>query len=128
MYRFSDISRDLKSVLKKHSRVLTKSDKDPEHKSANHGCLIVISYETLRANEYWFTKRDLFYVILDEGHKIKNPNTRVNQTMKKLNASHRIILSGTPIQNSIEELWSLMDFLEPGKLGTLEIFKEDYCN
>ena len=37
-------------------------------------------------------------------------------------------MSGTPIQNSIEELWCLMDFIEPGKLGTLEVFKNEYCD
>ncbi|PJF16868.1 DNA excision repair protein [Paramicrosporidium saccamoebae] len=64
-------------------------------------------------------------VILDEGHKIRNPTTEITVLCKKLQTPHRFILSGTPIQNNLIELWSLMDFVYPGRLGTLNVFKAE---
>ncbi|KAL4373347.1 hypothetical protein HN51_007266 [Arachis hypogaea] len=58
------------------------------------------------------------YCILDEGHIIKNAKSKVTLAVKQLKAQHHLILSGTPIQNNIMDLWSLFDFLMPGFLGT----------
>jgi DNA excision repair protein ERCC-6 len=66
------------------------------------------------------------YVILDEGHKIRNPDAKVTIVAKCFRTPHRIILSGSPIQNNLKELWSLFDFVFPGKLGTLEAFMENF--
>lgn len=66
------------------------------------------------------------YIILDEGHVIKNGKTRTSIAIKNLIASHRLILSGTPIQNNVLELWSLFDFLMPGFLGTEKQFTARY--
>ncbi|KAJ1570051.1 hypothetical protein HK096_004209 [Nowakowskiella sp. JEL0078] len=66
------------------------------------------------------------YCILDEGHKIRNPDAEVTLYCKKLKTAHRLILSGTPIQNNLVELWSLFDFVFPGKLGTLPIFQSQF--
>ena len=59
---------------------------------------------------------------LDEGDKIRNPDTEITIICKQLKTPHRIILTGTPIQNNLKELWSLFDFVFPGRLGTLPIF------
>lgn len=66
------------------------------------------------------------YAVLDEGHKIKNPDTRVTRACKEIRTRHRIILSGTPIQNNLKELWSLFDFVLPGHLGDLPSFRESF--
>ena len=66
------------------------------------------------------------YCILDEGHAIRNPKARITQAVKKVRAEHRLLLSGTPIQNDVVELWSLFDFLMPGFLGTEREFKQSY--
>ncbi|XP_020968760.1 TATA-binding protein-associated factor BTAF1-like isoform X3 [Arachis ipaensis] len=58
------------------------------------------------------------YCILDERHIIKNAKSKVTLAVKQLKAQHHLILSGTPIQNNIMDLWSLFDFLMPGFLGT----------
>nr|XP_025700180.1 helicase SWR1 isoform X1 [Arachis hypogaea] len=58
------------------------------------------------------------YCILDEGHIIKNAKSKVTLAIKQLKAQHHLILSGTPIQNNIMDLWSLFDFLMPRFLGT----------
>ena len=66
------------------------------------------------------------YVILDEAQHIKNRGTRNAKSVKMVQAEHRLILSGTPIENSLDELWSLFDFLMPGFLSGYERFVEKY--
>ncbi len=66
----------------------------------------------------WVSSVDWLYCCLDEGHAIRNPASRISQAAKRVPAQHRLILSGTPIQNSVGELWSLFDFLMPGFLGS----------
>lgn len=84
--------------------------------------LVVASYDIVRKDIAFFSKIQWNYVILDEGHIIKNGKTKCSQAMKQLIANHRLILSGTPIQNNVIELWSLFDFLMPGFLGTEKQF------
>jgi TATA-binding protein-associated factor len=64
---------------------------------------------------------------LDEGHCIKNAESKIAQATKKIKANHRLILTGTPIQNDVLELWSLFDFLMPGFLGTAKVFQERFA-
>ena len=63
------------------------------------------------------------YVILDEAQAIKNPGTKQTRAVKKLNAKNRIILTGTPVENRLSDLWSLFDFLNAGLLGNAKEFK-----
>lgn len=84
--------------------------------------LVVASYDIVRKDISFFGQIHWNYVVLDEGHIIKNGKTKCSQAMKKLIANHRLILSGTPIQNNVLELWSLFDFLMPGFLGTEKQF------
>lgn len=63
------------------------------------------------------------YIILDEAQAIKNPGTKQARAIKKLNSRNRIIMTGTPVENSLTDLWSLFDFLNPGLLGTSQEFK-----
>ena len=65
-------------------------------------------------------------MILDEGHCIKNSKTKISKSLKSIKSLHRLILTGTPIQNNLMELWSIFDFLNPGYLGEEEIFKNTY--
>ncbi|KAL5108220.1 DNA excision repair protein ERCC-6 [Taenia crassiceps] len=57
------------------------------------------------------------YVILDEGHKIKNPQAEITNLVKRFVTPHRLIVSGTPMQNNLKELWCIFDFVYPGRLG-----------
>ncbi|ROW12854.1 hypothetical protein VMCG_00001 [Cytospora schulzeri] len=66
------------------------------------------------------------YAVLDEGHKIRNPNTYITFCAKELRTPNRIILSGTPMQNSLIELWSLFDFIIPMHLGSLVAFRSQF--
>ncbi|XP_068923329.1 DNA excision repair protein ERCC-6 isoform X1 [Petaurus breviceps papuanus] len=90
-----------------------------------HGILIT-SYSYIRLMQDNINNHDWHYVILDEGHKIRNPNAAVTLACKQFRTPHRIILSGSPMQNNLRELWSLFDFVFPGKLGTLPVFMEQF--
>ncbi|ELV11224.1 Dorsal root ganglia homeobox protein [Tupaia chinensis] len=90
-----------------------------------HGILIT-SYSYVRLMQDDISRYDWHYVILDEGHKIRNPNAAITLACKQFRTPHRIILSGSPMQNNLRELWSLFDFIFPGKLGTLPVFMEQF--
>ncbi|XP_004536960.1 TATA-binding protein-associated factor 172 isoform X2 [Ceratitis capitata] len=88
--------------------------------------LIVASYDTIRKDIDFLSGIHWNYCVLDEGHIIKNGKTKSSKSIKMLKAKHRLILSGTPIQNNVLELWSLFDFLMPGFLGTEKQFVARY--
>lgn len=90
-----------------------------------HGILIT-SYSYVRLMQDDISRHNWHYVILDEGHKIRNPNAAITLACKQFRTPHRIILSGSPMQNNLRELWSLFDFVFPGKLGTLPVFMEQF--
>eukprot|EP00794_Sanderia_malayensis_P009222 gene9222-10196_t len=87
-----------------------------------HHNLVIASYDIVRNDHNFFLNIHWNYCVLDEGHIIKNSKTKLAKIIRKLKANHRLILSGTPIQNNVLELWSLFDFLMPGFLGTEKQF------
>uniref|UniRef100_H3AWF0 DNA excision repair protein ERCC-6 n=1 Tax=Latimeria chalumnae TaxID=7897 RepID=H3AWF0_LATCH len=88
--------------------------------------ILITSYSYIRMKQDSIHRHNWHYVILDEGHKIRNPNAGVTIACKQFRTPHRIILSGSPMQNNLKELWSLFDFIFPGKLGTLPVFMEQF--
>lgn len=68
------------------------------------------------------------YVVLDEGHKIRNPGAKISVAVKEFRTPHRVMLTGSPMQNNLQELWSLFDFCVPGMLGNLPTFLEHFAN
>ncbi|KIO76239.1 helicase SNF2 [Pedobacter lusitanus] len=66
------------------------------------------------------------YIILDESQNIKNPSSKSFKAVKQLKSRHRLILSGTPVENSVADLWTQLTFLNPGLLGTQAFFNEEY--
>ncbi len=83
---------------------------------------IVITTYSLAGRYAWLKEYSWNYVILDEAQAIKNPGTKQTKQIKKINAANRIIMTGTPIENKLADLWSLFDFLNPGLLGTAKEF------
>ena len=76
--------------------------------------LIVTTYEGFLAEEKWFKRAFVWrYVILDEGHRIKNESSLISRALQGLGAEHRLLLSGTPLQNNLRELWALLHWLYP---------------
>ena len=93
----------------------------------SQSALVVTSYDVLSNDLRFFENVRWNYVVLDEGHVIKNPKTRVAKAVRSLSARHRLILTGTPIQNSVLELWAMFDFLMPGFLGSEKSFKDTFA-
>ena len=97
-------------------------------KSRLNDCDIVItSYDVCRNDIEVISPHNWNYCVLDEGHLIKNPQAKTTMAVKRLKSNHRLILSGTPIQNNVLELWSLFDFLMPGFLGTEKVFRDRFA-
>ena len=88
--------------------------------------VLVTSYEQLRLKQDQLLGFQWGYAILDEGHKIRNPNIELTLVCKQLSTPHRLILTGAPIQNRLVEIWSLFDFVFPGKLGSLPVFTTQF--
>jgi DNA excision repair protein ERCC-6 len=92
----------------------------------NHGHVLVTTYAGLQTYADVLISVDWGYAVLDEGHKIRNPNTAITIYCKELRTANRVILSGTPMQNNLVELWSLFDFVFPMRLGTLVNFRQAF--
>lgn len=88
--------------------------------------VIITSYALLRRDIEKLKKYEFRYVILDESQNIKNAESITAQSVKKLNCKHKLALSGTPIENRLEELWSVFDFLMPGFMFTESEFNYRY--
>lgn len=89
--------------------------------------VVITSYDVCRNDIDVLQPLRWNYCVLDEGHLIKNPKAKTTIAVKRLVSNHRLILSGTPIQNNVLELWSLFDFLMPGFLGTEKVFLDRFA-
>ncbi|KAI3506870.1 hypothetical protein L1887_21466 [Cichorium endivia] len=93
----------------------------------NESGLLITTYEQLRILGEKLLDIEWGYAVLDEGHRIRNPNAEVTLVCKQLQTVHRVIMTGAPIQNRLSELWSLFDFVFPGKLGVLPVFEAEFA-
>ncbi|KAI0377847.1 SNF2 family N-terminal domain-containing protein [Hypomontagnella monticulosa] len=105
---------------------VSKAAKRIVDRVVKHGHVLVTTYAGLQTYEEVLTPVEWGYAVLDEGHKIRNPNSAVTVYCKELRTPHRVILSGTPMQNNLTELWSLFDFIFPMRLGTLVDFRNQF--
>ncbi|XP_055387996.1 DNA repair and recombination protein RAD54-like [Condylostylus longicornis] len=90
--------------------------------------VLIISYETFRLYSEILNKSEVGIVICDEGHRLKNNDNLTYQALMGLQTKKRVLLSGTPIQNDLTEYFSLINFVNPGMLGTTNEFKRMYEN
>ncbi len=88
--------------------------------------LIVTNYALLRRDLAALLKFEFRAIILDEAQFIKNPSAQVTQSVKQLRAEQRLALTGTPLENRLLDLWSIVDFVQPGYLGSQSSFSENY--
>ncbi|GHB78013.1 DEAD/DEAH box helicase [Persicitalea jodogahamensis] len=88
--------------------------------------LILTSYGIVRMDVDLLKNFRFNYLILDESQAIKNPTSGVSKAVMKLQAAHRLILTGTPLENSTMDLWTQLTFINPGLLGTQSFFKKEY--
>ncbi|KAF3914790.1 hypothetical protein ABW20_dc0101714 [Dactylellina cionopaga] len=116
---------DILEVLEK--KTPTKSQKAAKKivdKVKAKGHVLISTYTGLSTYQKLLLDTEWECVVLDEGHRIRNPEAKITIAAKQLRSSTRFILSGTPIQNNLKELWSLFDFVYPGKLGIYQVFNE----
>ena len=101
----------LDAIAKAPDRMLGNSD-------------LAITTYSMAPRQDWLATQRWHLVILDEAQAIKNPSTRQSKAVKKLKAEARIVLTGTPVENRLGDLWSLFDFVNPGLLGSANTFKQ----
>jgi SNF2 family DNA or RNA helicase len=100
----------------RHARMAALADAD----------LAITSYPLLRRDAERYAGIEFQAIVLDEAQHIKNPETQNAQAAAGLRARHRMVLTGTPLENSVRDLWSIMNFAMPGYLGSRDDFKERY--
>ena len=88
--------------------------------------VLLASYEMVCRDKDFF--QDLIWsnIVVDEAHRLKNEDSLLYKVLNQVDSHHRLLLTGTPLQNNLKELWSLFDFIYPGKLGTLPVFLQQF--
>lgn len=103
-------------TAEERKRLVDESDAD----------VIITSYELIRRDEALYEDKRFAVAVVDEAQFIKNPETKNAKSVKRLHADHRFALTGTPIENSLAELWSIFDFIMPGYLYTYPKFRDKF--
>ncbi len=88
--------------------------------------VVITSYPILIRDLTKLQKRKFHYVIADEAQAIKNPRSQASAALRALESRHRLAISGTPVENNLDELWSLFEFVMPGLLGSTEQFRRHF--
>jgi SNF2 family DNA or RNA helicase len=88
--------------------------------------LVISTYHTVRQDSMELSAFRFHYIILDESQMIKNPSSKLYSAISALQSDHKVVLTGTPIENSLTDLWSQINFVNPGLLGTLSFFKRNF--
>ena len=104
------------------------SQRNRELSNFSYYDLILSTYHTVRQDITQLSAFDFHYIILDESQMIKNPSSKLYQSIIELKSDHKVVLTGTPIENSLTDLWSQINFVNPGLLGTLSFFKRSFVH
>lgn len=107
----------------------TKSSQDSEDEDAlnplnNHFPVVITTYEMIINDRKFLAEYDWGYIVVDEGHRLKNLDCRLMQEIKKYPSASRMILTGTPLHNNLGELWALLNFVLPDIFNDIESFQE----
>ena len=105
----------------------TKTQREEIFAAADYDVLVT-HYALLRQDRELLQKYNYDFMVLDEAQNIKNPEAQASQAVKSLNAKHKIALTGTPMENKILDIWSIMDFLNPGFYPEAGRFMERYAS
>ena len=90
--------------------------------------VIISSYGIVRSDCDYLANYHFYYIILDESQFIKNPDSIIYKAIKSLSSDHKLTLTGTPIENSLNDLWAQFNFINPGMLGSHLSFRNNYIN
>jgi SNF2 family DNA or RNA helicase len=89
--------------------------------------IILSSYHTIRQDIELISSFSFHYIILDESQLIKNPASMLYKTVTRLNSEFKLVLTGTPVENSLTDLWTQLNFVNPGLLGELSFFRREFA-
>jgi SNF2 family DNA or RNA helicase len=89
--------------------------------------IILSSYHTIRQDIELIRKFSFHYIILDESQVIKNPASMLYKTVTRLKSDYKLVLTGTPVENSLTDLWTQLNFVNPGLLGELSFFRREFA-
>jgi superfamily II DNA or RNA helicase len=106
--------------------ILHGAKRDGLRDSIRAGDVVLTTYATLTRDLAWHLKQDYLVTVIDEASLIRNPDTDHSKAVAKLRCGNRIALTGTPVENSARDLWSIFRFIQPGWLGTRKEFAERY--
>ena len=106
--------------------VVAGGDRRQKWRRIDEAGLVITSYALMRRDIDEYLRHRFAVIVLDEAQHIKNRSTQNAIAAKKLRGVHRLVLTGTPVENSVADLWSIMDFLMPGYLGGHAAFRERY--
>ncbi len=114
---------ELKTLVFHGSNLKTQEREEIRAAELRQYELVITTYGIVHRDD-WLRAQKWHYVVLDEAQAIKNPKTLQTRAVKKLQCDNRIVLTGTPVENRLSDLWSIFDFLNPGLLGSSQEFKE----
>ncbi|MFM2169754.1 MAG: hypothetical protein RIS79_4125 [Verrucomicrobiota bacterium] len=106
--------------------VVSGSGREKALESMNVNSVLITSYPLISRDLAFYTKQDFELILLDEASAIKNPDTEAAKALRSLRAKARFALTGTPLENGVRDLWSVMTFALPGYLGSRDNFKERF--
>jgi SNF2 family DNA or RNA helicase len=124
IYNWTNEAKKFTPKLKIHTHTGTFRDKDIA--IFNKADVIITTYGITRVDIELMKEMYFHYVILDESQNIKNPSSKSFKAVKQLNSKYKLILSGTPVENTVNDLWTQMSFINPGLLGTQTFFQTDF--
>ncbi|MCH2204677.1 MAG: SNF2 family helicase [Lentisphaerales bacterium] len=104
-------------------RVISGTKRNLEDESLKEADILVTSYALIRRDIKFYQSLSLNNLILDEAQNIKNHASQTSQCCRVLDARFKLVLSGTPVENSLRDIWSIFDFILPGLLGSIKDFK-----
>lgn len=106
--------------------ILHGAGRDGLRDSIQPGDVVLTTYATLARDLAWHLRQDYLVTVIDEASLIRNPDTDHSKAVAKLRSRHRIALTGTPVENSVRDLWAIFRFIQPGWLGSRKDFAERY--
>ena len=119
-----ELKRFAPGIQPAHEHRGTGRERNPE-RLAEHE-LVITTYATLRRDQLMLGTIDWTLVACDEAQNVKNPTANVTSAIKGMKASFRVACTGTPVENGLSELWCIVDFAQPGRLGSRAEFRDDF--
>lgn len=126
VYNWENEFKKFGSELKYKVMADNKSKRKEDFKHLDDVNIIITTYGLIREDKEEYENINFELIAIDEAQNIKNPSALMTKEIKKLNANTKIALTGTPLENSVLELWSIFDFIMPGYLANIKRFSEKY--